>query len=83
MQAAPPFSFTKGCPVMKIAGRWGGDSGHNFRTELYDVQDDPQQRKPLDDPQLERRMIGLLVQAMKDSDAPAEQYERLGLREYI
>jgi hypothetical protein len=34
---------------------------------------------PLDDPEVEARMVELLVALMKANDAPPEQFERLGL----
>ncbi|MBE0958386.1 hypothetical protein IH773_23230, partial [Escherichia coli] len=40
---------------------------------------DPQQLHPIDDDAIEARMIALLIQLMKDNDAPPEQFQRLGL----
>ena len=74
---APPFAFTKGCPVMKIPAR--GGALHRFGHLLYDQVVDPQQAHPLEDPALEAQMIDLLVALMKASEAPPEQFERLGL----
>ncbi len=75
-----PFDFTKGCPVMKIPARGSGWTDmHRFGTLLFDLQDDPKQEHPIDDPKLEARMIRLMVDLMKANNAPAEQFERLGL----
>ncbi|MCB0143393.1 MAG: hypothetical protein KDE50_26075, partial [Caldilineaceae bacterium] len=75
-----PFSFMKGCPVLKIAARgWHGMNPFEFGTMLYDVAADPQQTQPLDDPAVEQRMIEHLLRLMRENDAPADQYERLGL----
>ncbi len=79
MERAEPFSFTKGCPTMRIEGNTWSAMKCAFETELYDLQDDPHQAAPLDDPEQEARMTALLVQTLRDSDAPPEQYERLGL----
>jgi arylsulfatase A-like enzyme len=78
VELAGPFRFTKGCRTMKIAARRGvnEDSG---RTMLFDVTSDPNQMRPLDAPEIERRMIEHMVRLMQENDAPAEQYERLGL----
>ncbi len=46
---------------------------------LFDLQSDPRQERPLTDPAAERRMIDRLVRLMHECEAPAEQYERLGL----
>jgi len=80
-QMAEPFSFTKGCPVMRIGhgGQWVGKSVEKFPTLLYDLQSDPQQEHPLKNAKIEQRMIEHLVREMRACDAPAEQYERLGV----
>ena len=78
IQLAEPFSFTKGCRTLKIAGRsWL--KPHEFGTLLFDLQQDPAQEHPLHDPAVEARMTGLLRDLMRRNDAPAEQFERLGL----
>jgi hypothetical protein len=77
---AEPFSFTKGCRTMKIdAGRDGWRDIFKFGTMLFDLETDPAQENPIEDPVVEKRMIELLVKLMKDNDAPPEQFERLGL----
>jgi arylsulfatase A-like enzyme len=50
---------------------------------LYDVREDPRQRRNLvdEDPDVADRMRDHLVAAMDDLDAPEGQYERLGLAE--
>jgi arylsulfatase A-like enzyme len=76
----PPFAFTKGCPVMQIearGGRWL--DAHRFGTLLYDIERDPGQLAPLRDAAVEARMAAHLTRLMRENDAPAEQYERLGL----
>ncbi|MBS2533891.1 sulfatase [Catenulispora sp. NF23] len=75
---AEPFSFTKGVPVLRVpAVTWGNP--HSFGTLLFDLESDPEQRNPLIDDELELRMATLLVQLMRACDAPAGQYQRLGL----
>lgn len=77
----PPFSFTKGCPVMRIdANPRSGANAHGFGTLLFDIESDPQQLHPLNASAIERMMIEHLVREMKANDAPAEQFERLGLK---
>jgi len=78
---AGPFGFTKGCPVMRIpaAGKWTNGDPRITRNWLFDTKNDPGQEQPLDDPDIERRMIEHLTRLMRATDAPAEQYERLGL----
>ena len=80
---AEPFAFTKGCRPMKIAR--GSASGLGSRpigirdTLLFDIAADPKQETPVDDTKVETQMIDYLVNLMESCDAPAEQYERLGL----
>ena len=50
---------------------------------LYDQIHDIHQLNRLEDAQIENRMIKKLVKAMQENDAPEEQYERLGLQEYV
>lgn len=82
-----PFSFTKGCKLNKVpGGMFGyvfGRSMQGFGTMLFDLAGDPEQTSPIKDPAAEERMIRLLVAHMKEADAPAEQYERLGLQAHI
>ncbi len=76
-----PMSFTKGCRTLRInAGRYWGRHPGVRQTLLFDLQNDPQQLNPINDPTIEKRMIELLIAEMKKADAPAEQYVRLGLQ---
>lgn len=76
MEKHPPFSFTKDCPVMRIDC---GSRPFAFPDLLYDLQADPEQLSPIHDEAVQARMTVLLVKLMRENDAPAEQYERLGL----
>ncbi|HEY3291275.1 MAG TPA: sulfatase [Anaerolineae bacterium] len=78
IQLAQPFTFTKGCRTMKLPGRpWL--NAHAFGALLFDLQTDPAQEHPLTDPVIEAKMVDILLAQMRASDAPPEQYERLGL----
>jgi arylsulfatase A-like enzyme len=74
----PPFAFTKGAPVLRVQSSSFG-SPFTFGTLLFDLVTDPGQERPLRDPALERAMATKLVQLLRESDAPQEQYARLGL----
>ncbi|MFK7803777.1 MAG: sulfatase [Anaerolineae bacterium] len=80
-ELAPPFTFTKECPLLKIPARaW--TNAHPFGTLLFDVEADPEQLEPLDHAEnadVEADMIAHLTKLMRENDAPAEQYQRLGL----
>jgi hypothetical protein len=83
IQLAEPFSFTKGCRMIKIAaGHNGWRHVHRFGTLLFDLHTDRGQEQPIHNPEVERRMIALLIALMEENDAPPEQFERLGLNEY-
>ncbi|MCB1646073.1 MAG: sulfatase [Pseudomonadales bacterium] len=87
----PGFSFMKGCPVMQIPTRTPKtflDNEHpvgkgKMATLLFDVQNDPGQTMPLDDQEIECRMIRLMLMEMARNECPSEQYQRLGLPEPI
>ena len=76
---APPFSFTKGCPLLRIPGSTWAVDELVWQTVLYDLAADPKQERPLHDPKIEQKMIEHLIRLMRENAAPAEQYARLGL----
>ncbi|GBG07136.1 putative sulfatase [Paenibacillus agaridevorans] len=49
---------------------------------LFDVEKDPQQHHPIQDDELEQRMITLMLGLMAEHDSPEEQYVRLGLERF-
>ncbi|MEF3304700.1 sulfatase-like hydrolase/transferase [Paenibacillus sp. GYB003] len=79
MELAEPFSFTKGVRTLKIpAGSY--IPAHTYGTLLFDLANDPGQLHSIaGDRAAEERMASRLVRLMRQYDAPAEQYERLGL----
>jgi arylsulfatase A-like enzyme len=77
-EIAPPFTFTKGCPVMKIEAKTLL-SFYNYGTRLYNLEDDPDQQAPLDDPQREAEILTILRTKMRESDTPEDQLIRLGI----
>jgi len=79
---AKPFSFTKGCPLLRIPAHRPAHAALSEElaaTMLFDLEKDPGQEHPITDPDVERMMTGHLVRLMKENDAPQEQFERLGL----
>ena len=79
----PPFSFTKGCPVLKIPA--GGVGTARFEQKLkenrlYDIEEDPNQKKILEDPVEEKRLVQAMAALLKENDAPNEIYQRYGLK---
>lgn len=70
------FSFIN-CPVMKIpVNSFLQPSMHGHL--LFDLDEDPAQETPLEDQATEYTMAMKMVGLMIDSEAPEEQFERLG-----
>ncbi len=65
------------------AGRLVEKTDEVCQTMLFDLANDPYQKKPIQNAEVEERMAGLMVELMKENDAPGEQYGRLGLTEYL
>lgn len=78
IELAEPFTFTKGVRTIRVAGRTFVNA-HHFGTLLFDLELDPEQLEPIVDDEVELRMVGLLVDLLRQNDAPPSQYERLGL----
>ncbi|GAA2314377.1 hypothetical protein OKJ48_43795 [Streptomyces kunmingensis] len=79
-ELADPFDFTKGLRTLRAPARTApGFDPYRFGSLLYDLADDPRQERPVVDDEVELRMIRLLVRRLRDTDAPPDQYERLGL----
>jgi arylsulfatase A-like enzyme len=75
-----PLPFSKGAPVLRIAGQQIRQANSfQFGTLLFDLETDPGQEHPLIDDALELRMIELMLNLMRANHAPGSQYERLGL----
>jgi arylsulfatase A-like enzyme len=79
LRLSEPFSFTKGIRLLKIRGRSFGSNPYPFGTMLFDLSTDPEQERPIIEDEVELRMICLMLEWMHWSDAPPEQFERLGL----
>lgn len=76
---SPPFEFSKGCPLLKIPGKpmLNQPPQPIAKRLLWDLQSDPSQTQPLDDPATEEHMRTMMFQLMREADAPAEQFQRL------
>ncbi len=83
MTLVPPFSFSKGCPLLRIETEIPhqhiGLPEFIFQNYLWDLTSDPKQENPLEDTALEQLLCAEMVKLMRANDAPAEQYQRLGL----
>lgn len=72
------FSFTKECNVLKIPVK-GFNQHFRFGTRLYDVLTDSKQTDTLINYEIEKYMIEGMRKIMIESDAPLEQYQRIGI----
>jgi hypothetical protein len=77
-----PFLRHTDYPVLKIPLD-GVGLGLAKETQLFDIQADYGQLKALTDKDLEKQWVDKLAEAMKQADAPEEQYERLGIKKYL
>ena len=55
----------------------GGQQDTN--TVLYDLAQDPGQLAPVRDAAVEQRLVAAMTRLMREGDAPAESFSRLGL----
>ncbi len=78
MELGAPFAFTGGCKTMRIAAEVRVNP-YVYGSLLFDLENDPRQEHPIADAEIEERMLGLMVNLIKQNDAPAEQYRRLGI----
>jgi arylsulfatase A-like enzyme len=88
LELQEPFSFTKGCRTLKIKPQPAAISPEwsdrpSLETLLFDIESDPTQSQPIRNEQIELQMIENMVALMRRNNAPLEQYERLGLTQYI
>ena len=79
-EPAEPFEFTKGLRTMRVpaVGTFRINPWQHG-TLLWDLESDPSQSTPIIDDDVELRMLGHLVRLLRRNDAPASQFERLGL----
>lgn len=75
------FSFTNGMPVLKCPSSTRFNS-YEIGHQLFDLEADPDQVHPMDDRDVEIRMMEAMIGVMKKEECPREQYERLGILKF-
>ena len=83
-ELTPPLPFTKGMPVLQIPvlntspmyNNYGPGALLEHETRLYDLETDPGQLDPLQEPQREAQLAALMWSLMRAADAPVEAYTR-------
>lgn len=77
---AEPFSFTKGCKVLKVPCKTKHVADMPPGTEwLFDLEKDPHETTPIVEEQVKLRLKTALAEILKENDAPLEVYECYGL----
>ena len=77
---AKPLPFSKGMPVLSLPVPPSDASSPGFAvTLLYDLHNDPQQQRPLDDESVRKKLLQLARKELVQADAPRELLERFGL----
>lgn len=84
VKSATPFSFTKGLPIMRFRSNEHSldedlPTSHDL---LFHLEKDPHQEHPEIDTESKdvEEMTLLLIELLRQSDAPSELYERLALK---
>lgn len=76
-----PFSFTKGCQIMKIQAGKGFINPFQYGSKLFDLSTDPGQTEEIENPEIELKFIKKIADKMRENEAPKEQFDRLGILE--
>ena len=79
IELSEPFTFTKNCRTVKVPVPPAMITFADFNTMLFDLEADPGQLNPLRASEVEARLIEQMIELMRQNDAPAEQFGRLGL----
>lgn len=78
MELINEFEFTQGMPLLKTFGEVES-SLYRFGNKLFNRKADPYQENNLNDVETEEQLLMQMRDLMVESEAPKEQYERLGI----
>jgi arylsulfatase A-like enzyme len=81
-ELSEPFGFTDGLRLLKLPARKTPHPTMKYEdttTVLYDLENDPGQQTPIDDPATVRRLEGMMAALMRRNEAPPEAFTRIGL----
>lgn len=79
-ELVPPLPFTKDLPVMKIPSNPSANICVLSEDMLFDIEADPSQDTTIQDVAQCKRMEEMLVGLMEQSQAPPEQFRRMGIQ---
>ncbi len=76
------FSFTRGCPVLKVKTQINPSFVNQLKRgdELYDLKKDPHQINPINDENTRKRLLDACVRLFDENEAPGELYKYFGLK---
>lgn len=76
------FSFTKGCPVMKIKAKVNPRFRNQLKhgDELYDVKSDPHQLNQIKNDDVRTKLISFASCIFSENEAPEELYTYYGIK---
>ncbi len=74
------FPYMKGCKVLKIPASQEYNA-YWYGNRLYDLENDPCQKQPIQSETTELRLIAAMRELMVANEAPSEQFRRLGIPE--
>ena len=88
LEPAPAFDFTQNVPLMRIPviaespffKRHGAAVLMDCETRLFDLQRDPHQAAPIDNPVVEANLVEQMTVIMRANDAPEELFDRFYLQ---
>ena len=55
------------------------ENHREFKDLLFDLEQDPLQLHPVNNREIEKKLIIEMIRLMKENEAPEEQFRRLGL----
>ena len=78
--------LTKGVPLLRVPvierspmyANYGPGALLDRETVLFDLQNDPEQLRPVNDAEVEGRLSGLMAELMAATEAPDEAFTRIG-----
>lgn len=74
-----PFSFSKGCKLLKVKGTACTGDTHAYGSALYELSESKTNGQMMEQPQITEEMKRYLSLYLRENDAPEEMYERMGL----
>ena len=76
---AEPFEFTKGMPTLKVPAKPTDYVTKSYGDQFFDLKNDPNELEPIENETEKARLTEAMKVLMKESEAPSELYERMGL----